>query len=101
MSDLTLFPLGEPEVGDTPRHPNGSINYSARAQQRIKAGRHPLMYPAPIDPDPTHTCGNCEHLALHAFANRYLKCDLADSGSAATDVRRRWPGCPKWEARHD
>jgi hypothetical protein len=48
---------------------------------------------------PGHTCGNCYHLQEHRYGRVIYKCGLSRSSmSAATDWRRKWPACGKWQA---
>lgn len=70
-----------------------------RQRQLVKLGRHPLTGSA-TRPD-LGTCGTCAHRQLvGGHAKTYPKCALGPQTSgAATDVRRWWPACARWEAK--
>ena len=48
---------------------------------------------------PDH-CGDCKHLLTREFSNTYFKCRIYGvSGGPATDWRKFWDACSKFEAR--
>lgn len=69
-----------------------------RQRAQIAAGWHPLTG-GRARPDLGH-CGTCVHRVLEEHHGRtYPKCDVGpQSSGAATDVRRWWPACARWEA---
>ena len=92
---------------DRRRRRTKRVNYTERARQRIDAGYHPLRFPAPLKDQPanadpehgyTYRCGNCAMLMPTGLANKVVfKCELKDTNSEATDVRKWWPACPQWQ----
>ena len=64
----------------------------------VMAGRHPTGEALGSFSWP-ETCGSCAHCKVKTFSKNYIKCGLHhDSGGPATDIRRKWPACAKWEA---
>ena len=64
---------------------------------RVARGLHP--FGLELGPEAS-TCGSCVHLARREFSKSYLKCAIArQTRGPATDVRAKWRGCSKWEAR--
>lgn len=44
------------------------------------------------------TCGTCVQLVAKKFAKTYFKCRIYGfSGGAATDWRKRWPACSRYQ----
>lgn len=49
-------------------------------------------------------CGTCAHLVINLgnTGNRYFKCELYGiTSGAATDFRKKWTACGKWEEKKD
>lgn len=61
-----------------------------------------LMYRT-FNRDERHKCGDCAHLLVHAHGEkRYFKCQYYKmSCGAATDWRKKWVACGKWEKKDD
>lgn len=59
---------------------------------------NPMVYLHGPGPEGS-TCGACKHLEGHAYARMYWKCTMRGdlTHGAATDQRRRWPGCALFE----
>jgi hypothetical protein len=70
-----------------------------RQRAQVAAGVHPLTG-GRTRPD-LGNCGTCAHRVLIGHHDRtYPKCELGPvSSGAATDVRRAWPACERYEAR--
>lgn len=46
------------------------------------------------------TCGGCAHFFGKQYAKTYFKCRIyGNSGGAATDWRKSWPACGKFQER--
>ena len=46
------------------------------------------------------TCGRCDQMYYVEYARRYWKCGVRDNtGGPATDHRRGWPTCGKFQQR--
>ena len=46
------------------------------------------------------TCGTCKHLRAKQYTNTYFKCLLyGDTGGPASDWRKKWPACGRYEVR--
>lgn len=54
---------------------------------------------------PNARCATCAHLLVREYARRYYKCALRKvTGGPATDHRKNWPACGKYqpkEGRHE
>jgi hypothetical protein len=47
---------------------------------------------------PGKQCRECIHLVTKEYANNYFKCNLTkDTGGPASDWRKSWPACGKFE----
>ncbi|MBU0493895.1 MAG: hypothetical protein KKA73_00690 [Chloroflexi bacterium] len=47
---------------------------------------------------PGHTCGQCTHLVGRRYSRVYYKCAYGpQSASPATDWRKSWPACGRFE----
>lgn len=47
-------------------------------------------------------CGNCIHLRKLKFSRNYYKCSLSNfSHDSATDWRKHWPACGRFEEGSD
>jgi hypothetical protein len=65
--------------------------------KRVLIGRHPTGLT--LGPEAS-TCGTCAHLVERHHGRVYWKCRLCrQSACTATDIRRKWRGCSKWEPR--
>lgn len=90
--------LDLPPVEEAPRLSAGA-RLTRRLQGLAAAGRNPLTG----EPGhPTLTCGTCVHRVIRGgVAGRYPKCahpDTPTTGGAATDVRAKWPACPRHQS---
>lgn len=66
-----------------------------RQRAALEAGVHPLIG-GPVRTDGS-TCGNCANRIVHRYWKKsFSKCRIRGGGSAATDVRNKWPGCRYW-----
>lgn len=102
MSEETLFPGYVPAFPMPMMPPGLSADRKRTLRQRadVARGVHPLVG-GPLTTIPEARCGNCTHLfTVQHHDRRYLKCTVrGDSSSAASDARRWWPGCTRWEAK--
>lgn len=73
-----------------------TVNKHAAHQNRnVSMGKHPMGLRLKGGPE---TCGTCAHLRSNEFTSTYYKCDLhKNTGGPATDIRKKWPACEKWE----
>lgn len=84
-----------------PVEPEPKLSYgrrlTIRRQAALDAGRHPVtgLFLQPVGLG--HHCGGCSHLRVIRYAGTYHKCDLNDTHSQATDVRKTWPACARYE----
>lgn len=47
-------------------------------------------------------CKTCKHFKVKRYARQYFKCAKSKiTGGAATDWRKNWPACGKYEAKDD
>lgn len=104
MTATPLFPAPEP-LPDAPRL-GEDARRTLRNRALLDAGRHPVAK-VPLHPDappvddrdaPGPRCGTCVHLTRHTRARTWLKCGDNATFSAASDLRKWWPGCIAWEA---
>lgn len=102
----SLLPDLVPTAVQTTTPLSAGRKLTQRQRAQIAAGIHPLTG-GPVDPNPAHRCGNCNHRVHRASGSRsFPKCD-ADSGQRitagpATDVRAYWPACAgSWEPNGD
>jgi hypothetical protein len=99
---------GMPEEGvlfhiDAPEKPAPEPRLSAdrrrtlRQREQIDRGHHPLTGTR-TRPD-LGNCGTCSHRFLQEHHGKsYAKCDAGPrSSGAATDIRRWWPACSRYE----
>jgi hypothetical protein len=72
---------------------------AVRQRKLVDQGWHPLTR-TPARPE-LGSCGSCVHRVFAGRgAKRYPKCDVGPSTSgAATDVRRWWPACDRWQGK--
>ena len=82
-----------------PRTKTNRINYTARAKAMLKAGVHPLTKAALRQPVGEQTCGECVHFRRVRMAKTYFKCAYRNTASEATDIRKSWPACERFEAK--
>lgn len=72
------------------------------AHHRITAGFHPFGLRL-REPRGKVTCGDCKHLLAKETRSgkRFFKCSMVrgDSNGPATDVRKKWPACERWEGK--
>jgi hypothetical protein len=99
----SLFPDLVPAVLPEPEALSADRRRTLRQRADIAAGRHPLRVgrlAGEGHPGSGHRCGDCAHRhPQRRGAGTYPKCDLNDTGSAATDCRAWWPACTRWEPR--
>lgn len=93
--------LFELDVEPLPRL-SADARRTARQRAQVAAGVHPLTG-GKARPD-LGTCGGCVHRVLvGGHAKSYPKCDAFGrttmTSSAATDVRKGWPACDRFEPR--
>lgn len=70
--------------------------YRRTANLRVLQGRHPMG--ENLGPEGS-TCGGCKHLFSQHYASTYHKCEISkQTKGPATDIRKKWRGCEKWEA---
>lgn len=85
------------EAAKHARNPRDRPNYTERARLRLAAGIHPV---AEVGLHPNgETCGSCFHAIVFERANRHWTCELFDTRSEASDIRKKWPACIYWEER--
>ena len=64
-----------------------------RRNAKLAQGLHPSGL-GPISDE--GTCGTCVHHIVVKMGHTFHKCELTQTGSAATDIRIGWPACPKY-----
>lgn len=83
--------------GPTPKTKSDRTDFTARAEQRIARGVHPLNGRALLKEPCGKTCGGCANLLTKTHRNTFFKCSLyGDTNGPATDVRKKWPACELW-----
>lgn len=96
--DLELFHV-EPPTGASDPTAGMSADRRRTFRQRadVERGIHPLTR-TKARPD-LGTCGDCLHRKLYGHHDRsFPKCDLGPkTHGGATDVRRWWPACDRFE----
>lgn len=93
-----LFDPG-PTVGVEPTA-SATVKLTARRREALANGRHPLRMD-PLREPAGETCGSCRHLDAQGHSRTYYKCGLRPyeiTHGPATDIRRSWPACVRWEA---
>jgi hypothetical protein len=98
---VSLFDTTAYTIEEAPPEPVEQLSYGRRLTIRraadIAAGRHPVTGLPLLHEEWGFTCGTCAHLIVTAaFSRRYIKCELRDSGSEATDIRKSWPACARY-----
>lgn len=94
LFDVCPEPPPQPAMSRTQR-------LTVRRREMLAAGKHPLRGDPLTDVEGA-TCGNCKHFYEHGRSRTYFKCLLYRSEMThgeATDLRRSWPGCIRWEAQ--
>jgi len=92
-----LFPETKPAPRPTAEKLSPDRARTQRAEQRIARGLHP--FGMKLRAEPGETCGSCKHLRVKKYAGTYFKCALGtDSKGPASDARKWWPACERWEA---
>lgn len=98
MDDEALFPGYEAPV--PPRPLSADRRRTLRQKADVERGVHPLTK-EPTRPD-LGTCGDCAFRTMvHGGNKTFPKCfrpGVANTHSAATDVRAWWPACPGYRA---
>lgn len=95
---MSLFPEIDAIVVPTPKKLSAGRRLTLRQKDDIAHGRHPLMLNALANNG--ETCGTCIHLVHRGGGNRtYLKCEFHITSGAASDCRRWWPACTRWQAQ--
>ncbi len=74
---------------------------TATQKHNVKQGRHAMGHAMP-GPE-GETCGSCGHKETSYNCDgkpSWSKCALArQTGGKASDTRRRWPACARWESK--
>lgn len=85
------------ELMSSPAMPAGEKLKLAKAATTKQPKQNPCL--ALYGPGPEGTkCATCKHLAGLKYSHTYWKCTLRKlSRSAATDHRKNWPACAKYE----
>ena len=59
---------------------------------------NPMVMAYGRHPDPKLRCKDCDSLYVREYSRRYYKCmHRKDTAGAATDHRKHWPACQKFE----
>ena len=110
MSTDVLPGMPKPPSAPETAKASAGRRLTERQTADIQAGHHPLTG-GPLHPQADLTagcdprglsCGTCAHRVLMQSAESgksWPKCDVSKmTHGAATDVRRWWPACTRWEA---
>jgi len=94
VSDDRLFEV--PEEPPVVEKPSPGRRLTLRNNQTIANGRHPATS-LRLSRVEGATCGTC----VYSYKTRkWWKCELVVATSGpGTDIRKKWPGCSKWERR--
>lgn len=80
---------------------DGSSSSSARKKQKAwddPSKHNPMVRAYGQHDDPDLRCKDCNYLMWKQYAHKYFKCALrGNSGGPATDHRKFWPACRKFE----
>src|SRR5215831_17053516 len=98
MADPKLPGADWGDVPDTaPPEGKERAGEKSRRRQRIREFAMIGRYGAgPAD----RTCGDCCWLVKHSYTRNYYKCQMyGDSSSEATDWRKKWKACSKFQER--
>ena len=86
--------------------PDGRFTHTtATQQQSVLRGLHPMGHkmPEPGSRACNETCGSCGHRETATTGDgkpSFSKCAFTrHSAGKATDTRRRWPACARWESK--
>lgn len=97
---MSLFPDWQEEHSKDPEWFEAGKTTPKAQIGNVRCGLHP--FGAPLTEVEGATCGNCKHLFKRRMSRSYLKCDLMkNTFGPGTDLRIKWRGCVKWEAKDE